>query len=960
MFATIICGRSKRSNPIGRMARMPLKDEWPRLEPLIDAVLDVAPEQRSALIAELSRGDAELHAHLARLVEECEQAYPLLDRPATERFAGLFDDGVVAFPESLSTRYRGARELGRGGMAVVFLAHDVKHGRDVAVKVVRPELTAALGRERFLREIEIVAGLRHPHVVSLYDSGESDGSLYYVMPYEDGHSLRQRLDRDGKLSIQQTIVILRDVCDAIAYAHGRGVVHRDIKPENVLLSGDHAMVADFGIARVLNRSLGDAGLLTADAIVGTPAYMPPEQIASDPTIDHRADIYSIGVLAYEMLAGRRPFSGDTPQDLLAAHLTQPPAPLATHRSDVPPALDALIAKCLEKRPQDRWQSANEVLERLQALGVSRPSASAAPPHSPRRLAPRVILGIATLGIAAWAYVGQRNTAWQNPLANARVERLTDFPGSEVDAAISADGKFVAFLADSAGRFDAYVTQIGSGRFVNLTNGKLPELYNDDVRNIGFSGDATNVWMRTAGLSATPSVSLVPTLGGPLKPFLDRAVMAVWSPDGKRVAYHEGGGDPIFIADQNGQNPRRVFKTNRGKHSHYLTWSPDGRYLYFAHGVPPDDMDIWRVAVDSDAPERLTVHNASVAYPVLLDNRTLMYVTTAADGTGPWLYSMDIDERVPRRVSTGVEHTLSISAAAAVAGQPRRLVTTVSNPSVSLWSAPLTDGVVDEQQVTRVENVPTARARGPRFAADGTLFYLASRSGADGLWRLRDGVATEITTASDGAVVGAASVSPDGKTVCAPVRRQERARLYCTSADGTNGRVLADSLDVRGAGSWSPDGKWIAIAAQDSAGVRLYKIPAGGGAATNLVQTVSSNPVWSPDGTFILYSGAPLARVVPVLAVTPDGGPRPLPPLSVDRIGDSYRFLPGGKHLVVRQGGFRRQDFYSFDLATGQQRPLTKLRHGESLFRFDVSPDGKRIVFERVRENSDIVLIELPR
>ncbi len=939
---------------------MTLKDEWPRLEPLIDSVLDVAPDERGALIEQLAHGDVGLRADLERLLVECEQPYPLLDRPATERFAGLFVEDGVAFPSSLSVRYRDARELGRGGMAVVFLAHDVKHGRDVAVKVVRPELAEALGRERFLREIEIVAGLRHPHIVPLYDSGESDGSLYYVMPYEEGHSLRQRLDREGPLSIRETIVILRDVCDAIASAHGRGIVHRDIKPENVLLSGEHAMVADFGIARVVRAPSGDSAMLTGAAMLGTPAYMPPEQILSDPTIDQRADIYSIGVLAYEMLAGRRPFIGDTLQAVLAAHLTEPPAPLATHRSDVPPALDALIARCLEKRPENRWQSANEVLQRLETLGAPRGSTSNVRATPRRRLAPWVMLGGAALGVAVWAYFAQRDRTWRNPLANARFERLTDFAGSEVDAAISADGKFAAFLADSAGQFDAYVTQIGSGRFVNLTNGKLPELYNEDVRNVGFSGDATQVWVRTAGISATPSVSLVPTMGGPLKPFLDRAVMAVWSPDGKRIAYHEGGNDPIFIADQNGQNPRQVFRTDRGQHSHYLTWSPDARYLYFAHGVPPDDMDIWRVAVDSGAPERMTVHNAAVAYPALLDVRTLVYVTTAADGTGPWLYSMDVDERVPRRVSTGIEHTVSVSATADIPGQPRRLVTTVSNPTVSLWSAPVTSGVIDEQQVMRVENVPTARARGPRFAADGTLFYLASRSGADGLWRMRDGTATEITTATDGAVVGAPSVSPDGNTVCAPVRRQERSRLYCTSRDGTNGRILADSLDVRGAGSFSPDGKWIAIAARDSAGVRLYRIPASGGAPINLVQSVSSNPVWSPDGTFILYSGAPRARVVPVLAVTPEGTSRPLPPLSVDRIGDSYRFLPGGRQLVVKQGGFRRQNFFLFDLASGQQRPLTNLRHGESLLRFDVSPDGKRIVFERVRENSDIVLIELTR
>ncbi|HTE46558.1 MAG TPA: protein kinase, partial [Gemmatimonadaceae bacterium] len=837
-------------------------------------------------------------------------------------------------------------------------------GRDVAVKVVRPELAAAFGRERFLREIEIVAGLRHPHIVPLYDSGESDGVLYFVMPYEEGHSLRERLSRDGPLSTRETIVVLRDVCEALAYAHGRGVVHRDIKPENVLLSGDHATVADFGVAIALDRSAGDASVRTAGAMVGTPAYMPPEQISGDASVDHRADIYAVGVIAYEMLAGRRPFGDHAAQRTLAAPPTQTSDPLTTHRADVPTALEEVIAKCLEKKPEDRWQSVDAIVRQLDSVVAHTASTPVISPRARRHSQTRITgvsLAMIILTVAAWAYFFRPwKAAWQNPLANARLERLTDFAGSEVDAAISADGKFVAFLADSAGQFDAFVTQTGSGRFLNLTNGRLPELFNEDVRNIGFSADAAQVWVRTAGITATPSVSLVATLGGPLRPFLDRAVMAVWSPNGQRIAYHEGGDDPIFVADQNGRNARRIFKAHPGLHSHYLTWSPDGAYLYFAHGVPPNDMDIWRVPADGGPAERLTHHNAGVAYPVLLDRRTLMYVATADDGTGPWLYSMDVEERVARRVTTGVEHTLSVAAAAEIAGQRRRLVTTVSNPTVNLWSAPLTNGIVEEQEVNRVENVPTARARGPRFASNGTLFYLASRSGADGLWRLKDGVATELWNGSEGAVIGAPGVSPDGATVCAPVRRGGRSKLYCTTAAGTGGHVLAESLDVRGAPSWSPDGKWIAIAAQDRIGVRVFKVPASGGAAINLVSSVSSNPVWSPDGTFILYSGAPRARSVPVLAVTPDGRAHPIPPLSVDRLGDSYRFLPDGKQLVVKQGGFRRQDFYAFDLKTGNKRQLTKLRRGESLLRFDVTPDGKRVFFERVRENSDIVLIELPR
>jgi len=323
--------------------------------------------------------------------------------------------------------------------------------------------------------------------------------------------------------------------------------------------------------------------------------------------------------------------------------------------------------------------------------------------------------------------------------------------------------------------------------------------------------------------------------------------------------------------------------------------------------------------------------------------------------------MDLDERVARRVTTGVEHTLSVAAAAPTTGASRRLVTTVSNPTVNLWSVAITDSLAEERDARPLDHVPTARARGPRFAPDGSVFYLASRSGADGLWRLRNGAATELWSATQGAVVGAPAISPDGRSVCAPVRRDDRSSLYCSTADGTDGRVLAESLDVRGAGSWSPDGKWIAITAQDTGGVRIYKVPLDGGAPVNLVATVSSNPVWSPDGTFILYSGAPRARTVPVLGVRPDGKPYPIPPITVDRLGDSYRFLPGtGRQLVLKQGGFRRQDFHLIDLTTGHARRLTTLRGGESLLRFDVSADGRQILFERARENSDIVLIELPR
>ena len=351
-------------------------DEWRQLESLVDTLLDTPPERRAALFAEVSGGDESRRAELERLVAECERAHPLLDQPAAERFAALVDDHAVRASEVLADRYRITREIGRGGMATVYLARDLRHSRDVAVKVVRAELAPALGGGRFLREIGIVAALRHPHIVPLYDSGETDGVLYYVMPYEAGHSLRERLARDRPLPIDEAVLILRDVCDALAHAHRHGIIHRDIKPDNVLLAGRHAMVTDFGVAKAISDagaghpergSRRDVLHTTAGVSLGTPAYMAPEQVAADPRIDHRADIYAFGALAYELLAGRPPFQGEEPQLVLAAHLTETPAPVTVHRSDVPPDLARLVMKCLEKRPADRWQSTDEVLAHLERV-----------------------------------------------------------------------------------------------------------------------------------------------------------------------------------------------------------------------------------------------------------------------------------------------------------------------------------------------------------------------------------------------------------------------------------------------------------------------------------------------------------------------------------------------------------------------------------------------------------------
>src|SRR5437762_675967 len=283
---------------------------------------------------------------------------------------------------ALGDAYRIERELGGGGMSRVFLAQEVRLGRQVVVKVLPPEMAAGVSAERFEREIRLAAALQHPHIVPLLTAGSQGDLLYYVMPHITGESLRARIAHERELPVGDTVRILRDVCDALAYAHGHGIVHRDVKPDNVLLSGKHALVTDFGVAKAVSSSTGAGGgtLTSLGMALGTPAYMAPEQAAGDPNVDHRADVYAVGALGYELLAGRPPFSGLSPQGMLAAQVTATPDPVTQHRATVPPALAALIMRCLAKHPADRPQSAEELLGQLEAMAT--PTGGITPEQAP--------------------------------------------------------------------------------------------------------------------------------------------------------------------------------------------------------------------------------------------------------------------------------------------------------------------------------------------------------------------------------------------------------------------------------------------------------------------------------------------------------------------------------------------------------------------------------------------------
>lgn len=328
--------------------------------------------------------------------------------PPPTTFFFFVDDSLRSTLQSaLAPGYTIERELTGGGMSRVFVATDMALGRQVVVKVLPPELAAGVNHERFRREIQVAAQLQHPHIVPLLSAGEQGTLIWYTMPFINGHSLRETLGNGERLGVKDVVRILRDVAEALEYAHGLGVIHRDIKPGNVLLMGSHALVTDFGVAKAISASMPASGHTSAGMAIGTPAYMAPEQLAADPAADHRMDLYALGLLAYELLTGQGPFQEDSPQKTMAAQLTREPAPLEHAREDVPASLSALVRRLLEKLPEDRPQQAAEVVAALDDIALSSGPQPAAGMRRSRAMRTTLLAAVGVLVvIGAWV-MGQR-------------------------------------------------------------------------------------------------------------------------------------------------------------------------------------------------------------------------------------------------------------------------------------------------------------------------------------------------------------------------------------------------------------------------------------------------------------------------------------------------------------------------------------------------------------------------
>jgi serine/threonine protein kinase len=861
-------------------------------------------------------------------------------------------------------------------MGVVYRARDRRLERDVALKLIPAAHAADSARaRRFEQEARTAGQLNHPNIMAVYDIGTHEGAPFIVSELLEGDSLRTRL-QGGPIPARKTIGLTRQIAEGLAAAHAKGIVHRDLKPENLFVTADGRLkILDFGVAKLTRATVVDrrgpiavATETEPGTVVGTAAYMSPEQVRGE-DVDARSDIFSLGAILHEMLTGHPAFTRGTSADTMAAILKEDPRePL----SDETPGLERIVARCLEKTRDARFQSARDLAFALEVLSGTDENALVAPSGGVfKRGAVTIALAAIALGgllLVSGVWLNRRaaNPPNDNPLAEARFSRFTDWSGGEGGAEISPDGRFVAFKAERDGEIDLFVSQVGTGRFLNLTQDEPTLSFQNIMRTFGFNGDGSEIWFASAGDAGGPK-ALVPLTGGERRPFLGLSSLApFWSPDNTQLVYFtNGSGDPLLIADRSGADPKRIAVDNNGLfgpaavHNHNPVWSPDGQWIYFVHGPQPDSLNVWRVHPSGGTAEQLTNHRATINYVAAIDQHTLLVVARADDGSGPWLWSLDIDRRVTRRVTSGLERYSTVSASQ----DGRRIVATVSNPTSTLWRVPMpSSGQISEERDVVPFDLPSTRAGGPRFGGS-VLFFLSNRGAADGLWRFQNGQSFEVWQRADTAVSEPAAVSPDGTRVAITVRQDGKRRLLMMSADGTDARTLAPAIDIRGtdgqgSADWSPDGKWIVVSGTDAQGPGLFKIPVNDGDPVRLVSGPVLYPIWSPDGNTIVYGDPVVAGQVPLRAVRPDGSRLPLPEVRVRLLG-GHRFLRRGTAVVYAPQPVSRE-FWLLDLEKHSKRQIASFTDPSALRTFDISPDGASIVFERMRENSDIALIELPK
>lgn len=761
-------------------------------------------------------------------------------------------------------RYVLKHQIGGGSMAAVYLAEDTRHGRAVALKLLQPDYAATLVAERFLREIDIAARLQHPHIVPLLDSGEVRGHLYLVLPFVEGESLRSRLLREGPLAPGEVIRILTDVADALAYAHGKGIIHRDIKPDNILMSGRHALVTDFGVAKAVSAATLAPRDLTIGVALGTPAYMAPEQATAAPDLDQRVDVYALGVVAYELLTGRPPFERPSAQAILTAHVMEAPVPVREVCPELSPAFAEVVDRCLAKRPEDRWQSADDLLRQLDPLatpsGGSTPAASAPFRRPMRRGRWMAFAVIGALALAAALLL--RRHRQPETIGMSGSQRQLTFSGLVSGAAVSPDGQLLAYVSDSGGRSVLMVQDVRGGQAIELSRSLRFDFPS-------WSGDGSEIRVFTFD-GAHPILRRVPRLGGTARD-LNVPSWSSLSPSGDRLAILRQGGRSLAIREMTSGDSMVVPLDGGWWHS-LPTWSPDGRRLAWSSNRQ-----------SGSGTNRLTTLNLSTRQPVVSfeDSLQLGAPGWAADGRA--LFYLRGRDRVVdlMRLPLGADGLRAASPelirAGITAGLPQTYISFQPPPTLSSDGSEL---VYMQQQ--EWSNLAIASLGEPPAAS-----RIQPLTEGSALWE-------------------GARFSPDARQVAAQRTESDGFSLQILSIDSRATREVGRITGVGGL-TWSPRSSEVAVAAVElDSGRSLRIFPLDGSPSRVLARgRIGDTPEYVDDTTIV----APRLGNGPLLEIDTRSGRVAAYP-GLDSVGYMFfpRRSPGGSHVAAawnRLGGDQR-------------------------------------------------------
>jgi eukaryotic-like serine/threonine-protein kinase len=802
---------------------------------------------------------------------------------------------------ALADRYRIDRELGAGGMATVYLAYDLRHDRKVALKVLRPELSAILGAERFLAEIKTTANLQHPHILGLFDSGQVDGLVFYAMPFVDGESLRDRLDRERQLPVQEAINIAREVADALEYAHQHGVVHRDIKPENILLHGGHAVVADFGIALAAAHSDSGARMTETGMSLGTPHYMSPEQAMGEREITPKADIYALGCVLYEMLTAEPPFQGASAQAIIARVLTEEPRSLTVQRNTIPPHVEAAVRVALAKLPADRFASAKAFGEALGRTDFALASSQARPvgPRAAGQLSARErllrgapwVLAAAAIATSVWL-ASDRPTS---VLAPAPVGQFAIALAPEVATSqngqvltISPDGSRIVYVSTANNQL--FIRMLGQVEPVPIpgTSDALSPFFSPDGEYIAFVVGARLMRVAVSGGPALPVADVAGTFFG-----------GTWNTTGEILFAAEAG---LFVVPAAGGVPTLLAAPDSGS-SESFRWPeflPGGRSALIA--IWDGDIDhLAAVTLGTGAIQRLAVIGSNPHY---VDQGYLIYAMIGAGGGGTGgmvgsgtLMTVPFDPDrlavlgppapvtdsvqvgiVSRTAKLGISPGGTIAFASGSIGMStivsvgrdgsvselgtderfyqaprlspdgRRLAMYVIDTGTDIW-------VYDLAGKTLSRLTFDGSARFPIWTPDGhAIVYTRTGNGLDLARVPSDGSAPAEALLTAGLDQYSGDFAPDGRTMVIRENIGGRRRIATVALDSTPAaEPLIDSGFDNHSPSLSPDGHWVAYVSNEAGRSEVYVRPFPGlGGKWQVSRDGGTEPRWSPTGQEIFF------------------------------------------------------------------------------------------------------------